>query len=93
VREGEGIARPMAASGAFDELTVNMVEVGEQTGELDKMLLRVAAAYEKSVERRIDALFKLLEPAMLILLAAFVGFIVVALFMPLMSIMSQLGAA
>lgn len=92
VREGEGISRPMAATGAFDELTVNMVEVGEQTGELDKMLLRVAAAYEKAVERRIDALFKLLEPAMLILLAGFVGFIVVALFMPLMSIMSQLGA-
>jgi type IV pilus assembly protein PilC len=91
VREGEGIARPMGESGLFDDLVTNMVEVGEATGELDRMLLRVADAYEKQVERRIDALFKLIEPALLVLVAGFVGFIVVALFLPLMEIMSQVG--
>ena len=91
VREGEGIARPMEETGVFDELVCNMVDVGEQTGELDQMLMRVAEAYEAQVDRRIDAMFKVLEPALLILIAVFVGFIVVALFMPLMKIMSALN--
>jgi type IV pilus assembly protein PilC len=91
VREGEGIARPMGESGVFDDLVVNMVDVGEATGELDKMLLKVAESYEIAVDRRIDALFKLVEPALLIMMAVVVGFIVVALFMPLMAIMSQLS--
>jgi type IV pilus assembly protein PilC len=93
VREGEGIARPMGESGVFDDLVVNMVDVGEATGELDRMLLKVADAYDVQVDRRIDAMFKLIEPALLIVMAVIVGFIVVALFMPLMSIMSQLNGA
>ena len=93
VREGEGIARPMGESGVFDDLVVNMVDVGEATGELDRMLLRVADAYEVTVDRRIDAMFKIIEPLLLVLMAGVVGFIVVALFMPLMSIMGQLGSA
>ncbi len=93
VREGEGIARPMGESRVFDDLVVNMVDVGEATGELDSMLLKVADAYEKTVDRRIDAMFKLIEPALLVAMAVVVGFIVVALFMPLMSIMSQLSSA
>jgi type IV pilus assembly protein PilC len=91
VREGESIARPMQNSGVFDDMTTNMVEVGEQTGELDRMLLRVADAYEVQVERRIDALFKVLEPLLLVVLAAFVGVIVVALFLPMLSLMSGVG--
>ena len=92
VREGEGIARPMGETGLFDDLVTNMVDVGEATGELDKMLMKVADAYEKQVTRRIDALFKLVEPALLIVVATFVGFIVVALFLPLMSIMSSVSS-
>ena len=91
VREGEGLARPMGATGLFDDLVVNMVDVGEETGELDRMLVKVADAYEKQVDRKIDSMFKLLEPMMLVLIAGMVGFIVVALFMPLLTIMSQLG--
>jgi type IV pilus assembly protein PilC len=91
VREGEGIARPMEETGLFDDLVCSMVDVGEQTGELDGMLLKVADAYEKSVDRRIDALFKVLEPLLLIIMAIFVGFIVISLFLPLMKIMQTLG--
>ncbi|MCH2104970.1 MAG: type II secretion system F family protein [Planctomycetes bacterium] len=93
VREGDGLARPMGETGLFDDLVVNMVDVGEETGELDRMLLKVADAYEVQVDRTIDSFFKLLEPALLIMIAGVVGFIVVALFMPLMEIMSQLGSA
>ena len=91
VREGEGIARPMGETGIFDDLVTNMVDVGEETGELDSMLLKVADAYETAVDRQIDALFKFLEPALVVLMAVFVGFIVVALFLPLMEIMSSIG--
>lgn len=91
VREGEGIARPMGETGLFDDLVTNMVDVGEATGELDRMLLKVADAYEVQVDRKINAMFKLVEPALLVVVAAFVGVIVVALFLPLMEIMSQVG--
>jgi len=91
VREGESISRPMEESGAFDDLVCNMVDVGEQTGELDRMLLRVADAYETQTSRRIDNLFKWLEPVLLIVMAVFVGFIVLALFLPLMKIMRTLN--
>ena len=93
VQEGESLAAPMEQTGAFDELVCNMVDVGEQTGELDGMLLRVADAYEKQVDHRIEILFKLLQPVLLIAVAVFVGFIVVALFLPLMRIMSTLNQA
>lgn len=93
VREGEGIARPMADSGVFDDLVVSMVEVGEQTGELDRMLLEVADAYDAQVTRKIDAFFKVLEPALLVVIAAFVGFVVVALFLPLLSLMQGIGGS
>ena len=91
VREGEGIATPMGETGAFDDLVCNMVEVGEETGELDTMLIKVADAYEVQVDRKMDNLFKVLEPAMLVVMAIFVGFVVVALFMPLLSIMNSMG--
>jgi len=91
VREGESIARPMEEAPVFDDLVCNMVDVGEQTGELDRMLLRVADAYDAQVSRRIDAFFKVLEPALLVVMAIFVGFIVLALFLPLLKIMSTLN--
>lgn len=91
VREGEAISRPMEDAGVFDDLVCNMVDVGEQTGELDRMLLKVADAYENQVTRKIDAFFKVLEPALLIVMAVFVGLIVMALFLPLMKIMSTLS--
>jgi type IV pilus assembly protein PilC len=93
VREGEGIARPMGETGLFDDLVTNMVDVGEETGELDNMLLKVADSYEKTVDRRVDAVFKFFEPMLLILMAFVVGFIVIALFMPLLKIMDSIGSA
>lgn len=91
VREGEGISTPMGDTGVFDDLVCNMVEVGEETGELESMLLKVAESYEVQVDRKLDALFKILEPALLIVMAVFVGFVVVALFMPLLEIMNSMG--
>ncbi len=92
VREGEPIARPMAASEVFDDLVVSMVEVGEQTGELDRMLLKIADAYDARVERSTGAFFKVLEPALLVLIALIVGGVVIALFLPMLGLMDAVGA-
>lgn len=93
VREGEGISNPMKDSGVFDDLVVNMVDVGEQTGELDRMLLKVADAYESEIDKKLEIFFKILEPAMLVAMAIIVGIIVVALFLPLLKIMETLGSS
>ncbi len=91
VREGEGLARPMGESGLFDDVVVNMVDVGEETGELDNMLLKVANAYEKRFDRRTENFLKLLEPLLVVVMAIMVGFIVIALFMPLMEMMTAVN--
>src|SRR5262249_13108529 len=85
IREGAGIAVPMGESGMFDDIVVNMVDVGEQAGELDRMLVKIADRYEKEVDRTVDATFKVIETALLIVLAVMVGFIVFALFSPLIT--------
>jgi len=90
IREGAGIAIPMGESGIFDDVVVNMVDVGEQTGELDRMLTKIAERYETDVDRTVDTTFKLIEPIMLVVLAVIVGTIVLALFMPLLKLMETL---
>jgi type IV pilus assembly protein PilC len=91
IREGAGFAVPMGESGMFDDIVVNMVDVGEQTGELDRMLGKVADRYEVEVDRTIETTFKLIEPILLVVMAVVVGFIVFALFMPLLTMMQQMG--
>ncbi|MBK8976729.1 MAG: type II secretion system F family protein [Planctomycetes bacterium] len=91
IREGAGIAVPMGESGMFDDIVVNMVDVGEQTGELDRMLAKVADRYEIEVDRTIDTTFRVLETGLIVLLAVLVGFIVFALFSPLLKLMEALG--
>ena len=90
IREGAGIAAPMGESGMFDDIVVNMVEVGEQTGELDRMLDKVANRYEVEVDRTIDATFRVLETLLILVLAVAVGFIVYALFSPLIKLMESI---
>jgi type IV pilus assembly protein PilC len=91
IKEGAGFAVPMGESGMFDDIVVNMVDVGEQTGELDRMLAKVADRYEKEVDQTVDTTFKLIEPILLVVMAVAVGFIVFALFMPLLTMMQQMS--
>lgn len=83
VREGETFADPLRASKVCDPIVVNMVDVGEETGDLDKMLLKVADNYDEEVDATVAALMSVLEPVMVVVLGVIVGFIVVAIFMPL----------
>jgi type IV pilus assembly protein PilC len=90
IKEGEGIARPMGASGIFDDVVVNMVDVGEETGELDRMLVKVADRYEVEVDRAVETVFKVIEPLLIVAMAAIVGVIVFALFLPLLKLMDRI---
>ncbi|MCA8960238.1 MAG: type II secretion system F family protein, partial [Planctomycetes bacterium] len=90
IREGETIAEPLAASGVFDPLLVNMIDIGEETGELDKMLNKISDNYDLDVDVLVDSLSSLLEPVMIVGMGVAVGFIVIALFMPLVSIIQNL---
>ena len=91
IREGDTIAEPLKHSGVFDDMVVNMVDVGEETGELDKMLIKVADTYDNEVDTLVAGLMGLLEPLIIIMMGLVVGGIVIALFLPLISIMKQMG--
>ncbi len=89
VKEGDPIAPALKASGVFPAMVAGMVDVGEQTGALPEMLLKIADTYDDEVDNSVNAMTSLLEPIMIVLLAVIVGGIVVALFLPLVSFTTQ----
>ncbi|MDA1085719.1 MAG: type II secretion system F family protein [Verrucomicrobia bacterium] len=90
VKEGDTIADPMAASGAFPDIVVSMVDVGEETGALPEMLLKIADAYDDEVDTTVEGLTSVIEPLMIVFLAVIVGVIVVSMFLPLIGIIENL---
>jgi type IV pilus assembly protein PilC len=93
IREGESIAEPLAQSKICDDMVVNMIDVGEETGDLDKMLLKIADQYDEDVDVAVAGMTHLIEPIMIILLGGAVGFIVISLFLPLIKLMNSLGGS
>jgi type IV pilus assembly protein PilC len=85
IREGETIAGPLEESGAFPPMSVNMIDVGEETGNLDSMLLKVADIYDAEVEAAIEGLLQMMEPAIMVGLGGVIGFIVIAMYLPIFS--------
>ena len=91
IREGEPMAVPLKETRIADDIVVNMVDVGEETGALDAMLYKVADVYDEEVRVLVDGLIKLLEPMITVVLGLFVGFIVIALFLPLIQLLNDLS--
>ena len=91
VRDGDGIAKPLGDTKIFPEMVISMVEVGEETGKLPEMLTKIADTYDEEVDNAVSALTSLIEPLMIVLLAGVVGTIVIALFMPLTTIITKLA--
>jgi type IV pilus assembly protein PilC len=91
VKEGETITAPLEASKVFPPMVVSMVDVGEQTGALPEMLLKIADNYDDEVDNAVEAMTSLLEPIMIVFLAVVVGSIVIAMFMPLIALMNNVG--
>jgi len=92
IREGDSMANPLRATKVCDGIVVNMIDVGEETGDLDKMLIKVADNYDEEVDTAVNSLVSLLEPIMVVVLGAIVGFIVVSLFLPLVSLIESVSS-
>jgi type IV pilus assembly protein PilC len=91
VKEGETITAPLEASGVFPPMVISMVDVGEQTGALPEMMMKIADNFDDEVDNAVAAMTSLLEPIMIIFLAVIVGSIVIAMFLPLIDLMNGLG--
>ena len=92
IREGDTFAAPLRATRVCDALVVNMIDVGEETGDLDKMLMKIADNYDEEVDVAVSALISVIEPIMVVVLGGIVGFIIVALFMPLVSLINAVSS-
>lgn len=91
IREGDTIADPLSASKMFPPMVVQMITIGEETGQLDSMLSKVADFYESEVDAALESLTAALEPLLIVGLGGVVGFIVIAMFMPLIAIIGELS--
>ena len=91
VKDGETIHEPLSKCKVFPPLVVHMVAVGEETGAIDQMLIKVAEAYEREVDDTVNALTSIIEPVLIVFLGAIVGVIVVALYLPLFNIPKVIG--
>jgi type IV pilus assembly protein PilC len=92
VKEGESVVGPMESSGVFPPMVTSMVQVGEETGQLPDMLVKVADVYEGEVDNVVTSLTSILEPIMIVILAVIVGTIVIALFMPMVKLITGMSA-
>ncbi len=91
VRDGEAMAVQMNREKVFPSMVTSMVEIGEETGELPDMLTRIADNYDEDVDNAVASMTSLIEPVMIVLLALVVGFIVIALFLPIVGIIETIG--
>ena len=90
VRDGESLSAPMGREKVFPDMVTSMIDVGEETGELSDMLNRVADNYDEDVDNAVAGITSIIEPVMIVFLAVVVGFIVIALFLPIVEIIKQL---
>ena len=91
VKAGESLARPLEAHPVFPPMVVQMIAVGEETGALDELLEKIADFYDSEVEATVDALTSLIEPLLIVVMGVAVGGMVIALYMPMFSIIGKLG--
>ena len=83
IQAGKSLARPLAQSGWFPSMVVQMISVGEQSGELETMLSKIADTYDRDVESQIMAMTSMLEPVMILVMGLIVGFIVISILLPI----------
>ncbi len=91
VKEGESMAAPLDSTKVFPAMVISMIEVGEETGKLPEMMEKIANTYDEEVDLAVEALTSMIEPLMIMFLAVVIGTIVIAMFMPLISIIQKLG--
>jgi type IV pilus assembly protein PilC len=90
IKEGHGLASQLLHSGVFPTMVVRMIAIGEETGEMDKMLEKVADYFESEVEDKLNNFSKLIEPLLIVFLAVIIGFIVISIMLPMFEISSAI---
>ena len=90
VRDGEPLSVPLEPSGVFPQMVTSMIQVGEETGQLPEMLNRVADIYDEEVDNAVSALTSIIEPVLIVFLAVVVGAIVLAMFLPLIALITKM---
>jgi type IV pilus assembly protein PilC len=93
IREGEKIAEPLKRSGVFPPMVTQMISVGEETGNLDTMLAKIADFYDTEVDSAVESLTAMMEPLIIVFLGVVVGGMVVALFLPMFEMGDMAGSA
>jgi type IV pilus assembly protein PilC len=83
IKQGKGLAEPLKEQGVFPSMVVQMIEVGEQTGALDAMMNKIADFYDQEVDTAVEGLTSMLEPMLMVFLGVVVGFVVIAMYMPI----------
>lgn len=91
VRKGRDLAQPLKDSGIFPPMMINMVELGQRSGELENMLIQIADTYDEDVRLTVDAIVGLIEPVIIVIMGIFVGFLVLAILLPLLKMSTQVG--
>ncbi|MBM4143080.1 MAG: type II secretion system F family protein [Lentisphaerae bacterium] len=91
VKEGENMTGPLEASGVFPTMVVSMVDVGEETGALPEMLMKIADNYDDEVDTAVEGMTSVIEPILIVFLAVIIGTIVIAMFVPLITIIGQMS--
>ncbi len=91
VREGQRISKPLQESGVFPQMVTQMIDIGEETGRMSDMLVKVATFYDNEVEVSVKALTSLIEPLLIVFLGAIVGFIVGAIMVPMFTLVNYIG--
>ena len=91
IKEGDTIAAPLDSTKVFPAMVVNMIDVGEETGSLDGMLMKVADIYDAEVEVAVEAMLTLMEPMIIVVLGGIIGFIVVSLYLPIFTLGDQIN--
>ncbi|MFM7752490.1 MAG: type II secretion system F family protein [Opitutaceae bacterium] len=92
VKEGDSVAKPLEATRIFPGMVTSMIEVGEETGALPDMLVRIADNYDEEVDNAVAALTSIIEPVMIVFMAVGVGVIVIAMFLPMVELIKSLSA-
>lgn len=91
VRRGKDLAQPLKESGIFPPMMIHMVELGQRSGELENMLIQIADTYDEDVRLTVDAIVGLIEPVIIVVMGVFVGFLVLAILLPILKMSTQVG--
>lgn len=91
VRRGRDLAVPLKETGVFPPMLIHMVELGQRSGEIESMLIKVADTYDEDVQLTVDALVSLMEPLIIIVMGLFVGMLVLAILLPILNMSTNIG--